>query len=136
VILSPSEIGARAEREVAYALERVGWHVYLPMFAAHARVDLVVLRGCEVLRVQVKSGRVIGTALSFRVCSNTANRPRDYRGEVDAFGVYSHDLDRVYLVPVSMTTSTRSCSLRLEPARSGQVRGTRLASDFEIRPPG
>jgi hypothetical protein len=135
VTLTPSEIGARAEREVAYRLERCGYHVYLPTCAAHARVDLVAMRGPQVVRVQVKSARIINGAVAFRVCSNTANIPRDYRGEVDAFGVYSPDLDRAYLVPVEHT-ATRACSLRLAPARSGQLKGIRLAADYELRPPG
>jgi hypothetical protein len=132
---TPSEIGARAELEIAYALERGGWHVYLPQFAPHARVDLIAVRDGLLHRVQVKTGRVVGDALVFRVCSNTGNSPRDYRGEVDAFGVYAPSLERSFLVPISVT-GRRTCSLRLEPARSGQVRGTRLAADFELRPPG
>lgn len=38
---TPSQIGAAAEREVAYALESAGWTVFLPVFVAHSRVDLV-----------------------------------------------------------------------------------------------
>jgi hypothetical protein len=135
VALTPSETGAQAEREVACALERCGWTVYLPVFASHARVDLVALRGDVVDRVQVKTARLVRGAVAFRVCSNTGNLPKDYRGEVDSFGVYSPDLDRVFLVPIE-ETATRMCFLRLGPARSGQVKGTRLAADFEVRPPG
>jgi hypothetical protein len=135
VALTPSEIGARAEREVSYALERCGWAVYLPMFASHARVDLVALRGDTLVRVQVKTSRVVRGAIAFRVCSNTGNVPEDYRGEVDAFGVYSPDLDRVFLVPIEVT-ATRMCFLRLAPAANNQVKGTRLAAEFELRPPG
>ena len=77
MVISPSEIGARAEREVAYRLERCGWHVYLPWFAPHARVDLIAVRAGELLRVQVKTARVAAAAVTFRVCSNTGNVPRD-----------------------------------------------------------
>ena len=133
--LTPSEIGARAEREIAYALERAGWTIYLPVFSPHARVDLVALRSAESLRVQVKSARISRGALVFRVCSNTGNVPRDYRDEIDAFGVYSPDLDRCYVVPID-ATATRMCFLRLEPSANGQIKGTRLAADFELRRPG
>lgn len=133
--LSPSEIGSRAEREVACGLERAGWTVYLPVFATHARVDLIALRDRELLRVQVKTSRLVSGAVAFRVCSNTGNTPKDYRGDVDAFGVYSPELDRVFLVPIG-DTPTRMCFLRLDPAGNGQVRGTRLAADFEVRRPG
>jgi hypothetical protein len=135
VDLTPSEIGARAEREVAYALERCGWAVYLPMFAAHARVDLVVVRGSRVLRVQVKTSTFANGALSFRVCSNTRNVPRAYDGEIDAFGAYSPELHRSYLVPADLP-ATRRCFLRVEPCGNGQTKGIRLAADYELTPPG
>lgn len=133
--LTPSEIGAIAEREVAYALERAGWCVYLPHLAAHARIDLIAVRGDDLLRLQVKTSTVRDGALFFRTCSKTGNVPIDYRGQIDAFGVYSPDLDRVYVVPIGVT-ATRRCYLRLEPTKSGQVKGTRLAADFELRRPG
>ena len=133
--MTPSEVGAIAEREVAYALERSGWFVYLPHLAAHARVDLVAVRHAELLRVQVKSARVRDDIVMFRTCSNTGNVPKAYHGEIDAFGVYAPALERVYLVPIQGTPD-RVCTLRLEPTKSGQVKGTRLAADFELRPPG
>jgi hypothetical protein len=128
---SPSEIGARAEREVAYALERAGWTVYLPMFANHARIDLVACGGDEVVRVQCKTSRLKSGAICFRTCSNTRNVPKDYVGQIDAFGVYSPELERVFLVPIEGMPS-RLCSLRLAPAVSGQVKGIRLADDYEV----
>lgn len=132
---TPSEIGAIAEREVAYALERAGWSVYLPHLAPHSRVDLIALRGERLLRVQVKTSVVRRGAVAFRTCSNTANVRRGYDGEIDVFGVYCPELDRIYLVPIG-DVPTRECSLRLTPARSGQVRGIRLAADYELRAPG
>jgi hypothetical protein len=40
---TPSEVGARAEREVATALARAGHAVFVPFFALHSRIDLVVI---------------------------------------------------------------------------------------------
>ncbi len=112
----PSVVGARAEIAVASALMRVGMDVFLPFFSPHSRVDLVAARGAELLRVQCKSARLVaGGALFFQTCSNTANAPLDYRGQVDAFGVYSPDVGQVYLVPVDVV-GLRACHLRLEPA--------------------
>ena len=130
---SPSVIGARAEREAAFALERAGWHVYLPVFASHARVDLVALRGGELVRVQVKTSRLKGDVVMFRTCSNTSNVPRTYHGEIDVFGVYSPELDQVFMVPIGVT-SDRTCSLRLGPTASGQQKGIRFAADYELTP--
>jgi len=128
----PSIVGARAEREVAYALEKAGWHVYLPMFASHSRIDLIAARECEVVRVQVKTSRLRKGVVVFRPFSNTGNVPKGYVGEVDAFGVYSPELHRTFLVPLEHT-SARNCSLRLAPPANGQRAGIRYAADYEVR---
>src|SRR5439155_26640702 len=106
-----------------------GKDVYLRFFSAHGRVDLVFLDATGLYRVQCKTSRVIGDVLHFRTCSNTNNLPRDYRGEIDLFGVYSPELDQVYLVPVADAPS-RGCYLRLSPARNGQAKGIRWAEDY------
>jgi len=129
--MSPSDIGAVAEAEVAHALLRAGRDVYVPLFKPHARVDLVVGGPAGLLRVQCKTSRCSGGAVSFRTCSNTGNVPRDYRGEVDLFGVWSPDLERAFLVPVE-GVATRRCYLRLGPPANGQQRGIRWAADHEV----
>lgn len=130
----PNEIGLRAELEVASACARAGMGVYVPLLDGHGRVDLVIERDGTLLRVQCKSARMSGDAVVyFRTCSNTANTPRDYVGEVDAFGVYAPLIDKVYLVPAE-ALPTRICHLRLGPTRNGQQKGIRFAVDYEVRP--
>jgi hypothetical protein len=132
--IRPGEIGARAEAAVASALVRAGLAVFVPAFAAHGRVDVIYLDDDRTVRVQCKSGRLIGDIVQFRTCSNTANRPRAYEGEVDEFGVYSPDTGLVYLVP-AVGLPTRACALRLGTTRNGQSSGIRWARDFELGPP-
>ena len=131
---SPSAVGARSELAVASALVRAGAQVYVPLFAPHSRVDLVTDRAGRLLRLQCKTARVQRGALAFKTCSNTANVPHDYRGEVDAFGVYSPDLDRVSLGPADQV-GRRGCHLRLDRPRNGQAAGIRWAEDFVVGPP-
>jgi hypothetical protein len=131
--LTPSLVGARAELAVATGLLRAGYDVYTPFFSAHSRVDLVACRSSEVLRLQVKNGRVKSGAVQFRTCSNTGQVHVDYRGEVDAFGVYCPELGLVYLVPID-AVPLRDARLRLEPARNGQHRGVRWAEDYCVGP--
>jgi hypothetical protein len=116
---------------VAHALHRSGWEVFVPLFAAHGRVDLVADRGNGPQRVQVKTGRLKAGCIEFRCCSNTSNAPRDYGGEVDLFGVYVPELDAAYLVPVGDVRS-RKGFLRVEPAKNGQRRGIRWACDYVV----
>lgn len=130
---TPSEVGAVAEREVAYALARAGYDVYVPLFMPHSRVDLVAHRNGQVLRIQVKSARVRADIVRFHTCSNTGARSRSYQGDVDAFGVFAPELETCYLVPIAEVPD-RGCHLRVAPARNNQATGVRWAADYEIRP--
>ncbi|MGH9111260.1 MAG: group I intron-associated PD-(D/E)XK endonuclease [Acidimicrobiales bacterium] len=131
---TPTEVGARAEAAVASALVRTGKPVFFPIFGVNSRIDLIYQDAVRLVRVQCKTSRIIGEILGFRTCSNTKNTPRGYEGEIDVFGVYSPDLDRVYLVPAA-GLPTRFCSLRLAPTRNGQIKGVRRAEDFLLGPP-
>lgn len=135
VKLTPSEIGSRTELEVALALVRSGRAVFMPLVGAHGRVDLVYDEpGAGLVRAQCKTGRVYRGALTFRVCSNTSQSPRDYRGEVDVFAVYAEQLREVFLVPVS-DVATRLCHLRLERPRNNQDRRIRWAHQYLLHQP-
>jgi hypothetical protein len=133
---TPSDIGARAELVVAERLIRAGHQVFLPLFAPHPRVDLVVLRSGVLERVQCKTASRRGGALFFRSCSNTGNQPAAYRDDVDLFGVWSPHLDEVFLVPVA-DAPDRGCHLRITPPRNAQHQGIRWAHTYRLEvPPG
>ena len=129
--LTPSQVGARAERAVAFALEAAGKRVYLPLFLPDSRVDLVFEDEDGLHRVQCKTSRLRGDVVAFATCSNTKHVRKDYRGEVDLFGVYSPELDQVFMVPVG-DVPLRLGHLRLRPARNGQARGIRWANDYAL----
>jgi hypothetical protein len=128
---TPSDVGARAEQAVAFALPRAGRSVYLPRLAPHGRVDLVVDAEGRLLRVQCKTSRLRGGVVSFRTCSNTGNIRKGYDGEVDLFGVYSPEVDADFPVPVDHV-ATRVCHRRVSPSRDGQRRGVRWANDYRV----
>ncbi len=136
VMTTPSGIGARAEAAVTSALIRAGCAVFLPVFSNHDRVDLIYVdaNADRMIRLQCKTARRIRDVLYFRTCSNTANAPRDYAGQIDEFGVYSPDTGLVYLVP-AVDLPTRACSLRLSATRNGQAAGVRWANHYELGPP-
>jgi PD-(D/E)XK nuclease superfamily protein len=131
---TPSRIGATAEMEVAIALMRAGKDVYLPAFAPDSRIDLLYLDETGVHRVQVKSSVLRGDVVVFQSCSNTNNVRRGYHGEVDLIGVYSPELDQVFLVPIGEAPD-RAGHLRLTPARNGQTKGVRWAKDYLVERP-
>jgi hypothetical protein len=108
--------------------------VYLPLLAPDGRIDLIYEdpeRGLT--RAQCKAGRAVSGVLTFKVCSNTRNEPRDYRGQIDVFAVYSAQLDAVFIVPVE-DVGTRLCHLRLEPTRNNQTMGIRWAETYRLQP--
>src|SRR5258708_30943994 len=94
---SPSEVGTRAEVEIAAALTRAGKQVFLPLCASNGRVDLIFADESGLHRVQCKTSRVLGDVIAFSTCSNTGGVRKDYQGQVDYLGVYSRDLDQVFL---------------------------------------
>ena len=131
--MAPSEVGARAELAVATALTKTGRTVYLPFFNGHGRVDLVYESADgELRRVQCKTSRLSDGVVSFMVCSNTSNVRKTYAGDVDEFGVYSPELDLVYLVPIS-DVPRRMAHLRLDPPRNGQTHAIRWAEPYLLR---
>ena len=107
----------------------------LQPFGDNQRYDLVVEDGGKFLRIQCKTGRVTPKgSLDFATCSSQAHRGRgrqDYRGQIELFGVYSPELDKVYLVPVDAVPITHA-SLRLRPSGNNQTTGTRWAKDYEL----
>jgi hypothetical protein len=70
-------------------------------------MTLVIDDGTSLSKVQCKTGRFRSGAVRWSVCSNYGHHrnpkatQRDYHGEVDFFGVYCPETERVYLVPLA-----------------------------------
>ena len=130
--MSPSEIGERAEAAVLAALVCAGKEVLLP-FGGHRRYDLAYEEKGRLVRVQCKSGRQRGGVIVFRTYSEGRGSVRDYRQDLDVFGVYCHDRREVYLVPVE-DVPPRGAHLRVDASRNGQAAGVRWASAYLLSP--
>ena len=133
---SPKDVGEVSEGQVIAALLRAG-KVILTPFGDNQRYDLVIDNKGTFERVQCKTGRLKNGKILFPTSSSQAHRGkgrRDYRGQVETFGVYCPELDKVYMVPVSEVGRT-GAHLRVDPPKNGQRKGIRLASDYELRIP-
>lgn len=95
----PSEIGERSEAAVLGALACAGKQVLVP-FGGQRRYDLAYEEDGRLIKVQCKTGRESDGVIVFHSYSLGRGPMRDYRGEVDVFGVYCHARGEVYLVPV------------------------------------
>lgn len=128
---STKRTGDRSETMALAALSSCDYPVSIP-FGDNARYDLVAEIDGELLRVQVKSGRVIKGTIYFKTASQHYHRgctSRDYRGDADLFAVYTHELRQVHLVPVE-AVGRSGANLRLQPPRNNQSKRIRYASDF------
>jgi hypothetical protein len=116
------------------ALLKRGKKVLTP-FGDNARYDLVVEEDGRFTRIQCKTGKLSRGAIVFSVASSQYHRGgkrRDYRGQVDAFGVFCPDNEKVYIISIDNLPLVREAKLRLTPPGNSQSKGIRWAADFEI----
>ena len=109
-------------------------YVVLTPYGDNQRYDIVVDCEGKFERIQVKAGKLVAGAIHFSTCSSYRHRgrgARDYRGQVEFFGVYCPDLDKSYLVPVELV-GKRLGSLRVLAPKNGQKTRLRWAKKFEV----
>ena len=129
--MNPKTVGEISEGQVVAALLRLGKVVLTP-FGDNQRYDLVVEEDGVFIRVQVKTGRLRNNTIQFNTSSTTYEKGwKDYRGSADVFGVYCHETDTVYIVPV-LECGHREARLRLKPTKNGQKTNVRIASHYEL----
>lgn len=136
-VVNSKVIGERSEGMVLAALLRAGLVVLQP-FGDNQRYDLVVDVGAKFLRIQCKTARRVKQGvLMFDTCSSQNHRGKgrqSYVGQIEMFGVYSPDTDKVYIVPIE-DVGTVAASLRLTPPKGNTCRGRyRMAADYELQP--
>lgn len=129
---SPTTIGSVSEGMVLAALLRSGYNVLLP-FGGGLRYDMAFDDGTGIQRVQIKTGRVVGGSVQFSGCSvnRDTGKRSGYQGQAEFFGVHCPANRKCYLVPVEGMPSN-TVTLRVDPPGNGQVKGIRLAQEFEI----
>ena len=126
----PTEIGERAEAAVLAALACFGKRLLLPFGEQH-RFDLAYEESGRLVKVQCKSGVARKGAIRFRTHTVCRSSLRDYRNDIDFFGVYCHDRREVYLVPVG-DVPPRGAHLRVEPPQNNQRAKIRAADEYLI----
>jgi PD-(D/E)XK endonuclease len=134
--MHPSQKGAVAELFVALEATKLGIPVYRPV-AEGGRTDMILdLRG-RLLRVQCKwanrERNVVNVRLRTSRRSNGGYVTTTYRAdEIDAVAAYCPDVDRCYLLPISLVDGRAGIHLRLERARNNQELGIKYAADYEL----
>jgi hypothetical protein len=133
----PKVVGDKTTLAVMAALYQAGYALYTP-FGENTRADLIIERKGELLRVQIKSGRLRQGTVQFACCSTYGHHPspalvrRSYHGEIDVFGVHCRETGAVYLIPIEDLDNSTSVWLRVDPPKNNQQDRIRWAADYEI----
>lgn len=135
---------SKAEKTEAEILARLsgreGVTVLLPFGGGNGRYDLVIDDNGTFYRVQCKTGRLEqeGTVVAFHAASSTyhyyggkGGEWRNYRGQIEYFGVYCPQNNKAYLVPVDIV-GKREDKLRLVETKNNQEKNVHWAQNYEI----
>jgi hypothetical protein len=133
MIPNPTSKGKRTEAAILATLVGLGKSVLIPW--NEERYDLVVDERDHFVRIQCKTGMLHRGYIGFKTCVADIRRPLGdggYHGQIDAFGVYCPQNNRVYLVPITDVPAVTYAILRLDPPLNGQTTGIRWARKYEI----
>lgn len=118
-----------------YRLSKAGKTVSIP-FGDGCRYDLVVDEDGKLKKMQCKTGCLKNGVIRVLVSSPTRKTKdkgwgmKDYKGEVDVFGVYCPQNDKVYIVPAD-EVGKNAISLRVGDAKKLR-KDIRWAKDYEM----
>jgi hypothetical protein len=146
--MNTKDRGNIGETAVLAALVKQGHIVSVP-WGENSPYDLILdRRDGTLLRVQCRLGRIRDGSVRFNLGSvyycSTAKKSvhrAPIVGQVDLYGIYCPDNDKVYIVPVSQISHNSSFAMRLDPLRTNRQKnwmahGGRWAVDFELRKSG
>ena len=134
-------VGAESEAVIAAALIQAGYTVLTPNGYMH-RYDLVIedAEG-KFWKIQCKTAwlskdratlQFNGYSLLMKGQKGRAESKRmGYENDVDYFAVYSPDMQKVYLLPITHVNNTTNF-LRLIPTANNQEKHVKWAKDYEL----
>lgn len=126
-----SSIGQIGEVAVMQRLIQSGWRVLIP-YGNVAPYDLVAEKQGSFVRLQVRTTRCSEGYVSVN-CRMKNNRQHVQPDEFDYLVVYELNGNAAYVISRTEITGRAVLHIRLLPAKSGQVRGTRPAQDYRER---
>jgi PD-(D/E)XK endonuclease len=136
MVLNRKSKGDLAELKVAGDLVSRGYKVALP-YGEDWDYDVILFRTERLERVQVKYAcsdgeRVLASCRSRSLTNGKIKRTKRYTSEtIDWLAVYDATTEQIFYIPAAeLGTGMDEITLRLTPARNGQVRRTREAVDY------
>jgi len=134
--MTTDQKGAIAESAVVHAAIKLGIGVFKPLTDGE-RYDVIFDLRPRLFRVQCKWAARTGDVIGVR-CYSSRRRGASFQKrpytcvEADAIVAFCADVDRCYVLPLSVFSGRSEVQLRLAPARNKQVAGIHWASQFEL----
>ena len=105
--------------------------------AEGGRADMIleirnVLRRVQCKWAQLRGDVVVGEIRTSRYTPNGYRVTTYSAEEVDAIGLYCAELDKCYLLPMSLAAGRRGIHLRLAPCRNNQRQSIHWANQYEL----
>jgi hypothetical protein len=128
---------AKGDVGVAFVIARLaelGWNVGIPL-TEHARYDLFAEKDGHVHTVQVRYAAAKQGCIRVSLSASWADRHGNHRrnrcsGDFTILAVYTPQDGVFFLKDDDLGTNGREISLRLKPARNGQLKHVRNAEAF------
>ena len=124
------ELGNKSEAIVLNSYLNAGFIISIP-FGAGASYDFIVDSGFRLYKIQVKTAWAVQGVIKYKCLrrqpGNKTHRPY-IDGEADYLAIYYPTLKTLYGVPAKNHLAYGW--LRLEPAKNGQSKSVRWASDY------
>lgn len=129
--MNTKAVGEITEAKVIARLLELGYSVSMP-FGNNQKYDLILDTGSELLRAQVKTGRLRDGCVRFNTVSvNGFTKKRtSYDNYADVFIVYCAAVEGFYFVPVE-DASKGAMQLRVEPTRNC-ISTVNWAEEYEL----
>jgi hypothetical protein len=134
--MKTTEVGNISLGKVIAAFLSKKFIVSLPLGDGYP-YDLLVDDRTKILRIQVKTGRLLDGALCVHLRSNNGmwtkrkKNVRSYKGKIDAFASYCRETNECFLIPINKT-GRNEILLRMDKPKNNQIKKIRWAKDYLI----
>lgn len=135
--MNTKDIGETSEARLLYELKSLGYTVLTP-FGDNAKYDLVYDNGQELVKSQVKTGKLQERGVvtfKTRTAGHNTSEGVYHKGydseDIDTFLVFCPQTDSVYSVPIGEAPDSEM-SLRVEKPKNGQTKGINMAEDYRL----
>ncbi|HVY01766.1 MAG TPA: group I intron-associated PD-(D/E)XK endonuclease [Candidatus Nanoarchaeia archaeon] len=125
------QLGKEGELRFAAEFIRQGWNIFLP-YGEDSEIDLLLQKGAEYKRVQIKSTRSKEGIIHGRIKSSNNWQIKKYSKEIiDWFGIYDAITKEGYLVPIEKVEGKTEIYLRINKPKNNQKKDIRMASEYK-----